>query len=96
MDWGEVYLRKVLRGKDAIALPAQSTLVDTWCEAAYTASTVAYVNTMSNTGGRNTTMGDKARNDKQKLEMHKKAKKDASDQKKKDAQVSKQVVTLKK
>ncbi len=41
-------------------------------------------------------MGDKARNDKQKLEMHKKAKKDAEDQKKKDAQQAKQVPTLKK
>lgn len=41
-------------------------------------------------------MGEKSRNDKHKLVMHKKAKKDASEQKKKDAQVAKQVVTLKK
>ncbi len=41
-------------------------------------------------------MGDKARNDKQKLVMHKKAKKDAADQKKKDAHVAKQVIPLKK
>ncbi len=41
-------------------------------------------------------MGDKARNDKQKLEMHKKAKKDAEDRKKKDSQLANQVVTLKK
>ncbi len=41
-------------------------------------------------------MGEKSRNDKQKLVMHKKAKKDALDQKKKDAQLAKHVVTLKK
>lgn len=41
-------------------------------------------------------MGAKAQNDKQKLEMHKKAKKDAEDQKKKNAQLAKQVTTSKK
>ncbi len=41
-------------------------------------------------------MGDKAQNDKHKLAMHKKAKKDAKDQQKKDAQLAKQVATLKK
>jgi hypothetical protein len=41
-------------------------------------------------------MGEKRPNDKNKLTMHKKAKKDAVSQKKKDAQEAKHVVTVKK
>lgn len=41
-------------------------------------------------------MGEKSRNDKNKLATHKRDKKAAVEQKKKDAQASKQVVPLKK